>query len=170
MRAIFTTRSFGFNGLFISKSRASRFCAVAIPMMAAALMLKGDLPDPTSNRWASTPGRMNAGRSNACAVPLADGRVLLAGGANASGALASAEILDQNGRVSPPASMLSAHDGAVCALLPDGTAMVAGGRTSAGVSNAVEIYDPAADGWRPGPSLTEGRSGATLSKLPDGRM
>jgi hypothetical protein len=113
---------------------------------------------------------MTTARSHACAVLLADGRAVVAGGETAAGALSSAEILEPGGRFRPAASMPSAHSSAACGLLPDGTVMVAGGRVAGGFTNAVEIYDPAANRWSGGPAMSEARAGATASVLPDGRM
>ena len=162
--------SFRYKDLIYSPLKVARILPIVSAVAMAVFLMKGDRPDPDLNGWASTVGSMAAARSDACAVLLGDGRVLLAGGENASGALNSVEVLQDDGRFHAAAPMNLAHSSAACALLPDGTVLVAGGRSGGGTTNAVELYDPAEDRWKPGPDMLQDRAGATVSVLNDGRV
>ncbi|MFL5678025.1 MAG: kelch repeat-containing protein, partial [Chloroflexota bacterium] len=74
-------------------------------------------------------GQMTDGRGNHTATPLADGRVLLAGGFGTGVVgLATAELYDPRSRTfSPTGSMATAHDGGIATLLSDGRVLVNGG-------------------------------------------
>jgi hypothetical protein len=104
---------------------------LALPVLSGALFLKGDRSGFSPATWVSTAGAMAVGRSNACAVLLPDGRVLIAGGESRLGALSSAETLEPSGRFRPAPAVSGAHAGAACALLADGTVVVAGGCVAA---------------------------------------
>jgi hypothetical protein len=126
--------------------------------------------NPISNRWASAYGQMTAARSGACSVLLNDGRVLIAGGERATGALASSEFFGTDGRFTPGPAMMDARSGHGCALLSDGRVLAAGGRTASGITTATEIFDPSSNAWVAGPPLTSARAGASVSSLADGRI
>jgi len=157
-------------GLFNYFFKSCKSLLGAVPALTFVSLMNGASPNLIADTWVSTVGSMAAARSSACAVALPDGRVLIAGGENGGGALASAEILDLDGRFQPAASMTTAHASPACALLADGTIMLAGGRTGGGFSNAVEIYDTAANKWNPGSPMLQARAGAALAVLNDGRI
>jgi len=159
-----------YKGLFNYLFKSCKVLLGAAPALTFVSLMNGASPNLIADTWVSTVGSMAAARSSACAVALPDGRVLIAGGENAGGALASAEILDVDGRFQPAASMMTAHASPACALLTDGTIMLAGGRTGGGFSNAMEIYDPAANKWNPGSPMLQARAGAALAVLNDGRI
>ena len=117
--------------------KLTAFVGLGISFGIAGFLLKGDNPSATPDRWASTVSSMISGRSNACSVLLADGRIFVAGGEGASGTLASTEIFDANGRFQSAAPMSAPRSSQACALMPDGTVMVAGGRNGSGISNGV---------------------------------
>ena len=84
---------------------------------------------------------MNAARSDHTATLLPSGLVLVAGGFDGNGLLASAELYDPaNGTRSVTGSLHSARNSHTATLLPNGMVLVAGGHSS-GASGA-ELYDP----------------------------
>ncbi len=79
---------------------------------------------------------MNAARSNHAAILLANGKVLIVGGA-------TADLYDPvDGTFSPATSPGGSHALPTLSLLPDGRALLFGPPTLAG-----ELYDPALDSW-----------------------
>src|SRR4051812_8603707 len=92
--------------------------------------------------WRST-ALLKQPRSGACAVRLADDRVLITGG-SAAAPLASAEIYQflPSEIFTNAASMNAARSGHGCAVLKDGRVLVAGG----GAPN-IELYEPSVDTW-----------------------
>src|SRR5947209_9576911 len=80
-----------------NKQSRLRNARVAMAALLSAVFGYADGVDVVPHTWLRNATPMVAARSNACAVPLADGRVLIAGGESAGAALASAETL-ANGR------------------------------------------------------------------------
>ncbi|MFN7937347.1 MAG: kelch repeat-containing protein [Bryobacteraceae bacterium] len=137
-------------------------------MPAAALLLLTTLllPQATAQNWTWRPtALLNQARSNACAVSLADGRVLISGG-TAGEALSSTEIYQTTPEESftGAAPMNSPRSGHGCALLNDGRVLVAGGG-----SLNLEFYEPSLDTWTTVSSNILRSAGATITALPDGR-
>src|SRR5581483_4596419 len=152
-------------------SRAPQVTAVLLVCLAGVWIFAATTqPSPVSNHWASAYGQMAAARSGACSVLLPDGRVLIAGGEQSTGPIASSEFFGPDGRFTAAPSMMDARSAHACALLPDGRALALGGRTAGGITNAVEIYDPSTNTWTAGPAMLQPRSGATVSTLNDGRI
>ena len=110
--------------------------------------------DPTTELFDAGTGRsspgptMQAARSAAAMVRLADGRVLIIGGWNGENPLASTEIYDPTTKqLTRVGAMGQARSGATATLLPDGRVLVAGGGTGDGENRealaSAEIFDPA---------------------------
>ncbi len=92
--------------------------------------------------WSAT-GSMSMARDEHTATLLANGKVLVAGGCNPSGHLASAEVYDPaTGTWSPTGSMSTVRDEFTATLLLNGKVLVAGGDTAGGYLASAEIYDP----------------------------
>jgi hypothetical protein len=103
---------------------------------------------PGAGRWIEV-GKMIHPRVDHTATTLPDGRVLITGGRDASGMLASAEIFDPHTQsFTATGSMLHARAGHSAILLDDGTVFIAGNG-----SRAVEIYDPARGTFTEGPTM-----------------
>lgn len=113
---------------------------------------------------------MLTARSQACSVPLQDGRVLVAGGNTPNTVTNSVEIYTQNGSFAQAAAMLSARAGASCVTLADGRVYVAGGTDGQHALSTAEIYDPAQNTWTSAAPLNTARSGHTATLLPWGSV
>ena len=135
--------------------------------------------DPATGNWALT-ASMASSRALHTATLLADGKVLVTGGAStyhgSKGTVrATAEIYDPktaSWRAAAPLSVPRYHHTAV--LLSDGRVLIAGGwsfTTNSDPSLATaEIYDPATDTWTATGSMAVGRARARMAALRDGRV
>ena len=127
-----------------------------------------EIYDPATDQW-SAAGTMIQAREWASATLLPDGRVLVAGGLDATKAgreeLLSAEIFDPStGEWTETSDMAEVHAGHSAALLPDGTVLIVGRYMG-------ELFDPSAETWSAGGKPTRERSfGTTADILPDGRV
>jgi hypothetical protein len=130
-----------------------------------------ELYDPASGISTAT-GNLNSARSNHTATMLPSGKVLVVGGADASGnALSSAELFD------PATGMWTLTNGIMGAarfahtatLLPSGQVLVAGGiGTSNTFLSSAELYDPASGTWSTAGNLSTARQGHTATLLASG--
>lgn len=146
------------------------FTGITGPFLASA-----ELYDPTTGTFTPT-GSMATPRESHTATLLADGRVLITGGADFQAhAVASAELYDpRTGRFSPTGSMTTARAFHTATLLADGRVLVAGGSPAAWGTNAhlasAEIYDPKTGTFTSTGSMTAGRDFNTATLLADGRV
>jgi hypothetical protein len=115
---------------------------------------KAEVWDPASGAWHTTES-LNKPRGKFVAVPLADGRVLIAGGLNQSGqSYSSTYIYDPrpgHESWSNVGLLGTARTAPMAAMLPDGRVLVAGGWYQAGPGRSSEAA-PAAElaAYRPG--------------------
>jgi N-acetylneuraminic acid mutarotase len=115
-------------------------------------------------------------------APLANGKVLIAGGAgNSDGANSStvshlAELFDPStGKFSKTGAMHTYREGLTSTTLQDGRVLVAGGDKGdlvdgAGPLASAELYDPKSGKFMPTGSMHEGRTGATATLLASGKV
>jgi hypothetical protein len=123
---------------------------------------------------------MNSARALHQAITLADGRVLVCGGADALGAvLSTCEIYDPaTNSFTPTGSMLTPRVLHAAVRLADGRVLVAGGTSSlldavstiTNVRNSTEVYNPATGTWSVTANLGGFRMLPSLSLLPNGRV
>ena len=143
--------------------------------ITGAFLASVELYDPETGRFSPT-GAMATGREVHTATLLADGRVLITGGADfQSHAEASAELYDpRTGRFSPTGSMVTARAFHTATLLADGRVLVAGGSPAAWGTTAhlasAEIYDPKTGTFTSTGPMSGGREFHTATLLADGRV
>jgi Galactose oxidase, central domain/Kelch motif len=136
-----------------------------------------------SGTWSTLSGAMQTARADATATSLADGRVLLAGGAGTglSGlfsapdatATATAEVFDPStGRFTAAGSLPGGgRVDHVAALLPGGDVLVAGGMDGTDTAHADAcLYDPATNSWSATGSMAAARAYATATVLSGGAV
>jgi Kelch motif len=150
--------------LLAASMRTPRWFPVAAPLPNGEVLITGgiapgksnaplasaELYNPATHRFSSAGlGSMTIGREAPIAAPLPDGKVLIAGGNNASGTtLSSAEEFNpatgtfSATRIGP---MTTARFGAGAATLPTGQVLIAGGGNPGQSSRlqSAELFDPA---------------------------
>ncbi|WP_158621389.1 Kelch repeat-containing protein [Corallococcus aberystwythensis] len=125
--------------------------------------------DPAGGSWTLT-GTLLQPRVESMAALLRDGRVLLVGGHNHSGYLASSELYDPaTGSWSVTGSMALRHSGGAMTVLPNGKVLVVGGYDSTDLASA-ELYDPATGIWSATGPMSRARWGHTATLLANGKV
>ncbi|HEX5234993.1 MAG TPA: Ig-like domain repeat protein [Silvibacterium sp.] len=160
----------------IHRIRAQRTLTVTgalavLLLISGTVLTKSLVPQFPTGIWAPAGNGLNLSspRVGAAAVQLGDGRILVSGGDDGSGAVASADIFDASGNYSAAAPMNVARSQHTATLLADGTVLAAGGVGSDGnATNSAEIYNPSNNTWSATGPLVTARSGATATVLPDG--
>ena len=132
-------------------------------------------PSPTPASRFSPTGSMTTGRFDSSATLLPDGRVLIAGGQDASGGeSASAELYDPaTGTFSPTGPMVYPHISPTATLLPDGKVLIAGGSGIGDVLKrgySAELYDPKTGTFSLTGPMNTRRYDQAATLLPDGRV
>lgn len=117
-------------------------------------------------------GKMNIARAGHTATLLADGKVLVVGGANGSpDAIDSAELYDPPSRSWTLTGRLNvARFAETATLLADGRVLVTGGFSHGDFTNTAEVYDPATGAWTRTGSMSTVRAGHSATLLKDGRV
>jgi hypothetical protein len=104
-------------------------------------------PTQTPGTWAAI-GSMSVARQYFTATLLTNGKVLVAGGQNSTGATSSAELYDPSSETwAATGSLATARSFHTATLLNGGKVLVAGGQNSTGATSSAELYDPATGLW-----------------------
>lgn len=143
--------------------------------LAAALVGVGTATSPvhpagaaSAGSWAPA-GQLSVARSETTVTLLADGTVLVAGGANPPEA--SVEVFDPaTVSWSPTGPMGTARAAHAAVRLADGKVLVSGGRVGPDVLASTEIYDPATRTWAPAGAMAHPRQAHTATLLADGKV
>ncbi len=129
------------------------------------------LPGPTTTPDGTAIGGMIEARYDHTATLLSDGTVLVVGGFDLNGYLASAEVYDPSSRSWTAAgNMIEARTEHTATLLPDGQVLVAGGYGTNGYLASAELYDPITRSWTTTGNMMEARYDHTATLLTDGTV
>ncbi len=127
----------------------------------------------SAGKWSAAES-MKKVRLDAAAVLLNDGRVLVAGGVDASGtALNTAEVFDPTtGHWTLTGTMSYARAGFTMTVLPDGRVVAAGGYATSPSQalTTADLFDPTTGGWTATGSLTTGRRYQAATSLANGSV
>lgn len=122
-------------------------------------------------RYTPTTGAMNVARRFHTSTLLDDGRVLIVGGENVSGPVATCQLYDPTAATfTSTGSMTSARFSHSATKLLDGRVLVAGGDTVIGATATAEIYNVSAGTWATTGSMSRTRVDHQATLLFDGRV
>lgn len=121
-----------------------------------------------SGTWTPT-GGLDGERFAHTAALLPDGKVLVTGGTDGFGDIATSEVYDPAlGGWTRTGDLNNAQSSHTATLLPNGKVLVAGGNS---YGTSAELYDPANGTWTTTGSLGFGRyAGHTATLLPNGKV
>jgi N-acetylneuraminic acid mutarotase/PKD repeat protein len=120
--------------------------------------------------WSAT-GSLGTARSGNTATPLANGKVLVAGGVNGGTYLASAELYDPgSGTWSNAGSFANVRGNHTATLLPDTNVLIAGGENGSISFASAQLYSPAINTWSAAGNLATARTRHTATLLPNGKV
>lgn len=124
-----------------------------------------------AEHWQQT-GSLKEPRFVHTATRLLDGKVLVAGGKNATQALRTAELYDPgSGTWEYIGAMVFSHgEGAVAVRLRDGRVLVSGGRIGSTTLDAAEVYQPQHGTWKEVGRMKHSRTVHTATLLPKGQV
>ncbi|HEY2665085.1 MAG TPA: kelch repeat-containing protein [Candidatus Binataceae bacterium] len=137
------------------------------------IVATAEIFDPVLGTFTSTHSIMTAARQAHTATPLANGKVLIAGGFNAlDGVLNSGEIFDPaTGVFSPAGSMTDGRRSHTATALRDGRVLITGGIDQADrIAASAEIFNPASGSFSATADMHDSRYQHTATALKNGRV
>ncbi len=136
-----------------------------------------EIYEPKTETFTAVPNKMTSPRVSATANRLGDGRVLIAGGVDASAnSVASAELFDpRSGTFTPTVGAMSTARAFHSSVsLPDGCVMIAGGAVVVGghptSTRTVDFYDPSTRQFRAEVPMLSPHDFATATLLDSGKV
>ena len=144
--------------------------APSLPLSSALSSV--EIHDPAVGKWLTQGASPNTPRYDHTATLLTNGKVLIAGGRDSTGALKSAEIYDPaTDTWKPTADMNVARGDHTATLLRNGKVLVTGGSSSSGTLDTAEVYDPATSSWLLTTNIMPNkRADHTATLLADGKV
>jgi hypothetical protein len=140
--------------------------ALSIPATSALSIPRLNLTLPQTGS-----ADLSVARRGHTATRLSDGRVLIAGGENGSGALNQCEIFDPAaGTFSAAGNLGAARSDHSATSLSDGRVLITGGRDGVGLLNTTEIFDPSTGTFANGSAMSVVRAGHSATLFADGRI
>jgi N-acetylneuraminic acid mutarotase len=141
-----------------------------VGVIALALVATTAKPALAAGTFQKT-GSMNVARTAHRATLLTNGQVLVAGGQNGSGTLASAELYNPaTGTWAFTGNMNVPRENHQAVLLQNGQVLVAGGDNASGTLASAELYNPATGTWAMTGSMSTARSQFSLTLLGNGEV
>jgi N-acetylneuraminic acid mutarotase len=133
-----------------------------------------EIYDQSTGKWSAT-GSLLKARTQAKAVTLSGGRVLIVGGTDGTNPLASAELWDPaTGKWSAAGSLAKYREGFSLVALPDGSALVAGGFDPATVPTvavaSAERFDPGTLTWKSAGTMKKAAGNRIAVVMADGKV
>jgi hypothetical protein len=156
-----------------SRERTGEVPTLALgPVVAAVLfaVAASTAVAQSSGTWALT-GSLNTARAVHTATLLPNGQVLVAGGENTTGILASAELYNPStGKWTETGSMSTPRINHQATLLANGQVLVSGGHSSTGALASAELFNPSTGQWTTTGSMTAPRTGHSALLLGNGQV
>nr|WP_242544529.1 kelch repeat-containing protein [Corallococcus sp. NCSPR001] len=124
----------------------------------------------SSGRWVSEAPGVTP-RVDHTVTPLPSGQLLITGGRDSTGALASSDLYDRDRKQWGGAAwMLSPRTQHTATLLPSGRVLVTGGSDGFAPVSEAELYDAASSQWLPAGRMSVERARHTATLLPSGKV
>ena len=132
---------------------------------STAALATAEVYDPATDTWSAT-APMHTARTQASAVVLGNGAVLVFGGHDGNTVLSSAELYDPVlGTWSAAGSLATGRYYCTATLLQNGQVLVAGGWDGTQNLATCELYDPTGNSWSAAGSLATARFLSTATLL-----
>jgi len=126
--------------------------------------------NPATNAWSPVASLTN-GRYSPASTLLANGKVLVAGGAFGGVGLSSAELYDPASDTWSPAGNISAaRESPTATLLTSGQVLLAGGILASTIFATADLYNPTTNTWSVPPPMSYLRHSHGAALLPSGRV